>query len=142
MIKKMKQKYIFVLNAVLALAVFSFSASAQSEYKSVSMQQKEHILVTAETDSASITNLETLSGIHLHHVKKGMFALDFTQELKENAMLEIKNKAGRRVYYKPVSIADNKSSWTYNVGKLKPDTYTVEVKTSDTTYWTQFKIGN
>ena len=42
---------------------------------------------------------------------------------------------------KPVSIAKNQKAWSYNVGRLKPDTYLVEVKTSDTTYWTKFKIG-
>ncbi|WP_461490569.1 hypothetical protein [Pontibacter sp. HJ8] len=40
-----------------------------------------------------------------------------------------------------MSIAKNEKAWRFDLGKLKPDTYLVEVKTPDTTYWTRFKIG-
>ncbi len=89
----------------------------------------------------STARKETLSGINMTPAGKGTFQLDFSQALDEDAMLEIKNSAGKMVYQKPVSVENNRSAWRYNLGRLKPDTYLIEVKTSDTTYWTKFKVG-
>lgn len=133
---KMKQKYALILAAGLPLMA-ALSAAAQT--KRLSKQELEHILVAAEEDSTEAK--QTLSGINLRPTKQGSFQLDFSQELDEDAMLQIRNTAGKLVYQKPVSIAGNRSAWRYNVGKLKPDTYLVEVKTSDTTYWTKFRVS-
>ncbi|MDX5418926.1 MAG: T9SS type A sorting domain-containing protein [Hymenobacteraceae bacterium] len=130
----MKQTFAFV--AVLAL--IGFTASAQNSSTQLPPMEQEHILV-AKHDT--LNRLETLSGIFLNPTKKGTFVLDFEQELKEDAQLEVKNTAGKTVYRKPVSIAKNTTAWRFDLGKLRPDTYLVEVKTSDTTYWTKFKVG-
>jgi hypothetical protein len=133
------QKYVLALVASLPLVALSLTSNAQNQ--KLPNQEQEHILVAAESTENDSKKLETLSGINLHPTSKGTFQLDFSQELKEDANLEIKNKAGRIVFQKPVSIANNKTAWRYNVGKLQPDTYLIEVKTSDTTYWTKFKVG-
>lgn len=136
----MKQKYTVALATVFSLAaLFPLCVTAQSHKTKLPPQQKQHVLVNAHNHSSS--NYETLSGIHLYKMGKGAFRLDFSQNLKENAVLSIMNTARQVVYHKAVSIMDNTSTWRYNLGKLKPDTYLVEVKTSDTTYWTKFKIG-
>ncbi len=138
---KTKKKYALAVAAALPFSIFAFTASAQGTKTKLPKQEHEHILIAADTPTDSV-NTETLSGINLKPAKKGTFQLSFDQKLKENAVLEIKNRAGQLVYQKPVVLAKNSAtSWTYNIGKLKPDTYLVEVKTSDTTYWTKFKIG-
>ena len=136
----MMKKYALGLSAGLPLIALAFTTQAQ--HQKIDSPAQEHILVTADRAANDENKKETLSGIHLQPAAKGTFQLDFSQELDENATLEIKNTAGKVVYKKPISIADNKTSWRYNVGKLRPDTYLIEVKTSDTTYWTKFKIGN
>ena len=137
---KLKQKYTLVLALSLPFSTSVFNHStAQNQLTELPAQQKQHVLVTS--DANSLDNFETLSGIHLSRAKKGTYELNFSQQLKENGVLEIKNRAGKVVYKKPVSIAKAQSSWRYNVGKLRPDTYLIEVKTSDTTYWTKFKVG-
>ncbi|GAA4427961.1 hypothetical protein GCM10023188_11680 [Pontibacter saemangeumensis] len=137
---KLKQKYTLVLALSLPLtaSIFSFT-SAQKKITKMPSQQKQHVLVNAY--GSSDNKFETLSGIHLYPAKKGTYELNFSQDLKENGVLEIKNRAGKIVYQKSVSISSKQSSWRYNVGKLRPDTYLIEVKTSDTTYWTKFKVG-
>jgi hypothetical protein len=132
----MKMKLTFVLAVGLLLA--AFTASAQNSSTQLPPVEQEKILVAAPD---TLNKLETLSGIHLNPTNKGTFMLDFDQVLKEDARLEVKNKAGKTVYKKPVSIAKNETAWSFDLGKLKPDTYLIEVKTSDTTYWTKFKIG-
>lgn len=135
----LKQKYTLVLALSLPLTASVFSHTlAQKKITKLPPQQKQHVLVDANANSDK--HHETLSGIHLYPVKKGSFELNFNQELKENAVLEIKNTAGKLVFQKPVSISEKQTSWRYNVGKLKPDLYLIEIKTSDTTYWTKFKV--
>ncbi|GAB3204106.1 hypothetical protein ABID22_004006 [Pontibacter aydingkolensis] len=135
----MKKKYALALGALLPVLALNLTTQAQNS--KIAAPSQEHILVAAENGESSNPKTETLSGINLTPAQKGTFQLDFSQELDENATLAIKNTAGKVVFQKPISIADNKTSWQYNVGKLKPDTYLVEVKTSDTTYWTKFKIS-
>ena len=134
---KMINKYALTTAFTFSLAVFAVQAHAQQSKDRIAPQHREHVLAAGDTT----TTLETLSGINLKPAKKGTFQLSFDQKLKENAVLEIKNTAGKLVYQKPVILAKNTSLWTYNVGKLQPDTYLIEVKTPDTTYWTKFKIG-
>jgi len=137
---KLTQKYTLVLALTLPLTASVFShTSAQKKVVKLPKQQKQHVLVSA--NASSDMHYETLSGIHLYPAKKGTFELNFSQDLKENGVLEIKNKAGKLVFQKPLSISSQQASWRYNVGNLKPDTYLIEVKTSDTTYWTRFKVG-
>ncbi|WP_230407002.1 T9SS type A sorting domain-containing protein [Pontibacter cellulosilyticus] len=120
----------------------ALSLTLQAQNQKIAAPAQEHILVTADSEEGGENKKETLSGINLKPAAKGTFQLDFAQELDENATLQVKNHAGKTVFTKPVSIADKKNAWSYNVGKLRPDTYLVEVKTSNTTYWTKFKIGN
>lgn len=131
-----KRKQTIALAATLLMA--GYTASAQQNSTQLPPVEQE-LLQAPPTDSLS--HRETLSGIFLNPTKKGTFVLDFEQKLKEDANLEIKNKAGKTVYRKPVSIAKNQTAWKFDLGKLRPDVYLVEVKTSDTTYWTKFKIG-
>lgn len=135
---KMNQKYAWVMVAAVPFFLQGAPAKAQSDIKALAGKEKEHVL-HASPDSTTYS--ETLSGIFLKPAAKGTFQLDFEQQLKEDAVLAITNTAGQRVFQKPVSVAKKRKAWSYNVGKLKPDTYLVEVKTSDTTYWTRFKIG-
>lgn len=135
----MMQKYALALAASLPLVAFTLSSRAQDQ--KITAPAQEHILVTSESEKGNPEKKETLSGINLQPAAKGTFQLDFSQQLEENATLAIKNTAGKTVFTKPISIADNKTAWSYNVGRLSPDTYLVEVKTSDTTYWTKFKIS-
>ncbi len=135
---KTNRKYALALVAAVPFAFQLQVAYAQASSEPVTTSPKVHVFYA---DTSETVFSETLSGIHLSPAKKGTFELKFDQELKENAVLEVTNTAGQKVYQKPVSIAQNKKSWNYNVGKLKPDTYLVEVKTSDTTYWTKFKIS-
>lgn len=133
----MNRKQTYTLALALSLPLFSLTF-AKAQTTPLPPQEKEHILVSTEHPDA---NKETLSGIFLKPTAKGSFELDFTQQLDENAVLFVKSSAGKTVYTKPVSIEGNRSSWRYQLGKLKPDTYLIEVKTSDTTYWTKFKVG-
>ena len=137
---KMKQKYTFALAMVLPLAAtMSWNSLAQTQKTTLPKQQQHHMLKS--DDSLHNDHYETLSGLNLHYTGKGTYQLDFSQQLKENAVLSIKNKEKQVVYQKPVSVENNTTSWRYKLGKLKPGTYLVEVITSDTTYWTKFKIG-
>ncbi|MFT2007691.1 hypothetical protein ACMA1I_03380 [Pontibacter sp. 13R65] len=130
-----KKKYVLAFG--LPFVLVTLQAKAQEATTPLPRLHQEHILVKADTT----VQLKTLSGIHLQPGTKGTFILDFEQELKEDAKLEIKNKAGKLVFQKLVDNTETKQSWRYNVGKLRPDTYLIEVKTSDTTYWTKFKVS-
>lgn len=127
-------KQTMLLGAGLLLT--GFSAAAQKSSTQLPPQEQAQL---APPDT--LAKQETLSGIFLNPGNKGTFVLDFEQELKEDANLEVKNKAGKTVYRKPLRIAKNQTAWSFNLGKLRPDVYLVEVKTSDTTYWTKFRIG-
>ncbi|WP_299754764.1 T9SS type A sorting domain-containing protein [uncultured Pontibacter sp.] len=133
----MKQTYALALALGLPLITLSPTTST-AQTTPLPHQQKEHILVSADQPEG---NRETLSGIYMTPTKKGTFQLDFSQQLNENALLQVKDSAGKLVYQKPVNVETKRNAWRYQLGKLKPDTYLVEVRTSDTTYWTKFKVG-
>ena len=133
---KMNKKYAWAIVSAVPFLMQVLPAGAQDKQKEAPTKEPEHGLHTA-----CINNSETLSGLFLTPAPKGTFKLDFEQQLKEDAVLAITNTKGQKVFEKPVRIAKKQQAWSYNVGKLKPDTYLVEVKTSDTTYWTKFKIG-
>ncbi|WP_460919937.1 hypothetical protein [Pontibacter brevis] len=136
----MKQKYTLALATALPLAAaLSLSSTAQNLVSPAPTQHTHQVLLSSDAQHGD--TYETLSGINLSYTGKGTYQLDFTQKLKEDAVLSIKNTAQKVVYQKPVNIKDNRTSWRYKLGKLKPGTYLVEVMTSDTTYWTKFKIG-
>ncbi|SIT76942.1 hypothetical protein SAMN05444128_0415 [Pontibacter indicus] len=131
---KMKQTYWLAGAMVLA----GFCATAQrSSTQTIPVEQDK----IKEIKADSTVRMETLSGIFLNPTKKGTFVLDFNQVLTENARLEVKNRAGRLVYKKPVSVAKKETAWRFDLGKLRPDTYQIEVITPDTTYWSKFKVG-
>ena len=130
----MKQTYLLAGAVLLA----GFNAYAQGNSTQLPPVEQDKFKV-AKPDTS--TRMETLSGIFLNPTKKGTFVLDFNQVLTENARLEVKNKAGKMVYKKPVSVAKKETAWRFDLGKLRPDTYQEEVITPDTTYWTKFKVG-
>ena len=132
----MKTKQTYWLAGALVLAGFG-AVAQQSTTQRPSVEQKQ--LHVAKPDTT--TRMETLSGIFLKPTKKGNFVLDFNQVLTENARLEVKNRAGKLVYKKPVSVAKKETAWRFDLGKLRPDTYQIEVITPDTTYWSKFKVG-
>lgn len=137
---KTKQKYTLALGTVLPLAAaLCLSTTAQRLDMELPAQQHQHVLLSDADDNSK--SYETLSGINLYSTGKGTYQLDFSQHLKENAILSIKNAAQKVVYQKPVSIRNKQTSWRYKLGNIKAGTYTVEVMTSDTTYWTKFRIG-
>ncbi len=126
-----------MLTGCLPLALLTLQVSAQEATTQLPRLHQEHILIKEDPT----IHIETLSGINLQPAQKGTFVLDFAQDLKEDALLLITNTAGQQVFQKPVDTSENKKAWRYNVGTLRPDTYLIEVKTSDTTYWTRFKVG-
>ncbi len=127
----MKLKYTLALASGLSFATFAIPALAQMQ------PQPESVSLPDTT-----RKMETLSGIHLEPTKKGTYQLDFKQVLKEDAILEITNNAGKLVYQQPISIADSTYRWQFDLGPLRTDSYQVTVKTSDTTYWSKFKVRN
>jgi len=138
---KMKHKYNLAVAALLPFTIaLAPAASAQTLKTPMPVQQKKYILVESEPDT-HLEVEETLSGIKLYPAKKGTFQLDLEQKLKDDGLLKITNTAGKLVYHKPVSMASRKKGWHYNLGRLRPDIYLIEVITSNTTYWTKFKIN-
>lgn len=137
---KMKHKYNLALAVLLPfVTALAPAASAQVRKTAMPAQENRYILVKAE-HGIHTESQETLSCIKLYPAKKGTFQLDLKQKLKEDALLKITNTAGKLVYQKPVSMAGSKKGWRYNVGRLRPDIYLIQVTTSDTTYWTKFKV--
>ncbi|WP_347158628.1 hypothetical protein [Pontibacter chitinilyticus] len=137
---KMKNKYTTALLAVLMPASLLISPAPAQAYTGPAPVQEKHPTPAQLLRSMDESNRETLSGIHLHPAKKGTFQLDFSQPLKENGLLKITNSTGKQIYQKPLNIAERKNAWRYNVGKLRPDIYLIEVLTSNTTYWTKFRV--
>ena len=85
----------------------------------------------------------SLSGIAVQHDRKsGTFILTFDQYLSELGVLHLKNNAGKIVYAKSLEPTKNLISHTMNVGRLNPGLYSIEVKTSDTTFWKKVRIKN
>ena len=125
---KMKQTYVWAIVAAVPFMLQVLPAKAQDQEKAPTTSEKEH-----EPHTACTNDSETLSGLFLTPAPKGTFKLDFEQQLKEDAVLAITNTKGQKVFEKPVSTAKKQKEWSYNVGKLRPDTYLVEVKTSDAT---------
>lgn len=113
-----------------------FTSTAFAQHKSDSPLSLDELAENMDELAAT----PTLSGINLVPGRNGTYQLDFSQQLEEDATLQVKNTAGRLVYQKPLEAGRNRSAWRYQLGKLKPDTYLIEVKTSDTTYWTKFKV--
>ena len=128
-------KITYAMALALGLPLFHFT-TALAQTTPLLSQEKEHILV-----AFGETGRETLSGINMRPTSKGTFVLDFSQKLDENAMLQVKNAAGKLAYQKPVKVEGNRSAWRYDLGKLQAGTYLIEVKTSDTTYWTAFRVS-
>ena len=83
----------------------------------------------------------TLSGIDLQpNVKTGTFILKFDQQLTESGTLVIKNMAGKVLYTNLIGEGTDSLTRTMDVGKLRPGLYSIEVKTSDTTFWKKVRI--
>ncbi|RIJ42363.1 hypothetical protein [Pontibacter oryzae] len=127
-------KPVLTLSFVLCGLFFSSTTFAQSTATSPVPQDE------LAQSLQQLGEKETLSGINLVPGRNGTYQLDFSQQLEEDATLQVKNTAGRLVYQKPLEAGRNRSAWRYQLGKLKPDTYLIEVKTSDTTYWTKFRV--
>jgi hypothetical protein len=84
----------------------------------------------------------TLSGIDLKADKKTKkFTLQFDQHLSETGILEIKNAANEILFTRVLAANTQPLTRTYEVGQLKPGLYSIEVKTSDTTFWKKVRIS-
>jgi len=87
-------------------------------------------------------NASTLSGINIQQDKKnGTFILKFDQYLSELGVLHLINNTGKVVYAKSLEPTKENLSHTINVGRLNPGIYSIEVKTSDTTFWKKVRIN-
>jgi hypothetical protein len=83
----------------------------------------------------------TLSGIDLQADKKTKtFTLTFDQHLSETGILEIKNPANKILFTRVLAANTEPLTRSYEVGQLKPGIYSIEVKTSDTTFWKKVRI--
>jgi len=83
----------------------------------------------------------SLSGIAIQQDKKnGTFTLKFDQYLSELGVLHLINSTGKIVYAKSLEPTKENLSHTMNVGRLNPGIYSIEVKTSDTTFWKKVRI--
>jgi hypothetical protein len=84
----------------------------------------------------------TLSGIDLKADKKTKkFTLKFDQHLSETGILEIKNAADQILFTRVLAANTQPLTRTYELGQLKPGIYSIEVKTSDTTFWKKVRIS-
>ncbi|GEO04612.1 hypothetical protein AAE02nite_22760 [Adhaeribacter aerolatus] len=83
----------------------------------------------------------TLSGIKVQPNKKtGTFQLQFDQLLTETGFLQVKNTAGKVLYASSILPAAAGMTHTLDIGKLNPGLYSIEVKTSDATFWKKIRI--
>ena len=84
----------------------------------------------------------TLSGIDLKPDKRSKtFTLLFDQRLYETGILEIKNTANKVLFSRVLAACSEPLTRTFAVGALKPGLYTIEVKTTGTTFWKKIRIG-
>jgi hypothetical protein len=84
----------------------------------------------------------SLSGIDLQADKKTKtFTLTFDQHLSETGILEIKNPANKILFTRVLTANAEPLTRSYEVGQLKPGIYSIEVKTSDTTFWKKVRIS-
>ncbi|MCC9135225.1 T9SS type A sorting domain-containing protein [Pontibacter silvestris] len=134
---KKKQKNMLRLLFGLGFTIFSLSAKAQATGPDQADELTVNIIPADPEENAG-----ALSGINLYPTKEGNYNLHFEQNLNEDAVLEISNTKGRVVYQKPLKVRNKRKSWHYDIGKIKPDTYLVTVRTSDTTYWSRFRVSN
>jgi hypothetical protein len=84
----------------------------------------------------------SLSGIDLQADKKTKaFILTFDQHLSGTGLLEIKNAAHKILFSRVLAPNTGPLTRHYEVGPLKPGIYSIEVKTTDTTFWKKVKIS-
>lgn len=84
----------------------------------------------------------TLSGIDLQANKKTKnFILKFDQHLTETGILEVKNAADKVLFTRVLAANNEPLTRSYEIGQLKPGLYSIQVKTSDTTFWKKVKIS-
>lgn len=84
----------------------------------------------------------TLSGIDLQANKKTKtFTLKFDQHLSETGILEVKNAADKVLFTRVLAANTQPQTRAYELGPLKPGLYSIEVKTSDTTFWKKVRIS-
>ncbi|KAA5547858.1 T9SS type A sorting domain-containing protein [Adhaeribacter rhizoryzae] len=83
----------------------------------------------------------TLSGIEVKPNRKtGTFLLIFDQLLTEKGILQVKNTAGQVMFASTFLPALGGSTQTMDIGRLNPGLYSIEVKTSETTFWKKVRI--
>lgn len=129
----------------LALPFFGYANSAYAAQTNGNDNGKgKQTLAKAPDDPSKYKYYEasTLSGIDLKpNSKTGTFVLKFDQQLTESGTLVIKNTAGKVLYTNLIGAGQDTLSRTMDVGKLTPGIYSIEVKTSDTTFWKKVKIS-
>lgn len=131
----MKKENVLRLIFAFSLTIITVNVKAQETIP----VGNDQVTVNISPDTSKYKT-ESFSGINLYPAKHGNYNLLFEQDLYEDAVLEITNTAGELVFQKPVKYSKRRKSWRYPIGKIEPDTYLVTVKTSNTTYWSRFKI--
>ena len=112
----------------------SFASQTSLSYKSKATQH-------APKPKYKYHEASTLSGINIQPDKKnGTFILKFDQYLTELGVLHVINNSGKVVYAKSLEPTKESATHTMNVGRLNPGIYSIEVKTSDTTFWKKVRI--
>ena len=131
----------FSLVAGLGLT-FNFILFTQNSFASpVSGKDKNKTSQNAPKPKYKYHEASTLSGIDIQQDKKnGTFVLKFDQYLTEFGVLHVINNTGKVVFAKSLEPTKEKLLHTMNVGRLNPGIYSIEVKTTDTTFWKKVRI--
>lgn len=131
----------FVIGLLLTASLLVYTSKA---YALQTVPKPKTVNKTTQTPPKyKYHEASSLSGIAVQHDRKsGTFILTFDQYLSELGVLHLKNNAGKIVYAKSLEPTKNIISHTMNVGRLNPGIYSIEVKTSDTTFWKKVRVKN
>lgn len=122
----------------LALTLFLYAAESRAMLEFGKDKTKKN----QDNPKYKYHEASTLSGIALRADKKTKkFTLTFDQQLTETGILEIKNAADEILFTRVLAANSQPLTRTYEIGQLKPGIYSIEVKTSDTTFWKKVKIS-
>jgi hypothetical protein len=121
----------------LTLAVLLYAGESQAFHSNGKDKAKQQ----QDDPKYKYHEASSLSGIDLQPDKKSKtFTLKFDQHLSETGILEIKNAADEILFTRVLAANPGPLTRTYEIGQLKPGIYSIEVKTSDTTFWKKVKI--
>jgi hypothetical protein len=123
----------------LAVA-FTFFAGDSWAFQSIGGKDKPTV-TKKDKPKYMFHEASTLSGIDVQPNKQtGTFLLKFDQLLPETGFLQVKNTAGKVLFASTILPAKERTSHSMDIGKLTPGVYSIEVKTSDATFWKKVRI--